>query len=124
MTKWIGKASLTMQSPRRIMLRPRFHIDRASLCSPFYEGVGRIDEDFDPGRRQAHVGRARLLILTRHSFVQKEGRAIEVKPSNTGRQGAWTDCVSLTAIWDDQPAVPVTCRDSAGLRATRRPLFS
>jgi hypothetical protein len=82
MTKWIGKASLTMQPPRRIVLSYRFHIGRASLCSPFYEVIGRIDEDFDPGRRQAHVRRARLLILTRHSFVEKEWRAIEVKPGN------------------------------------------
>ena len=82
MTKWIGKASLTMQPPRRIVLSYRFHIGRASLCSPFYEVIGRIDEDFDPGRRQAHVRRARLLILTRHSFVEIERRAIKVEPSN------------------------------------------
>src|ERR1035438_10172247 len=82
MTKWIGKASLTMRSPRRIVLSYRFHIGRTSLCSPFYEVIGRIDEDLDPGRRQAPVRRARLLILTRHSFVEEERRAIEVKPSN------------------------------------------
>ena len=64
MTKWIGKASLTMQPPRRIVLSYRFHIGRASLSIPFYEVIGRIDEDFDPGRRQAHVRRARLL----HSY--------------------------------------------------------
>jgi hypothetical protein len=82
MTKWIGKASLTMQPPRRIVLSYRFHIGRASSCSPLYDVIGRIDEDFDPGRRQAHVRRARLPILTRHSFVEKEWGAIEVKPGN------------------------------------------
>jgi hypothetical protein len=85
MTKWIGKASLTMQPPRRIVLSCRFHIGRASLCSPFYEVIGHIDEDFDPGRRQAHVRRARLLTLTRHSFVEKEWRAFEVKPGNAAK---------------------------------------
>jgi len=94
MTKWIGKASLTMRSPRRIVLSYRFHIGCTSLCSPFYEVIGRIDEDLDPGRRQAHLPRARLLSLTRHSFVEKERRAIEVKPSKrrqdptTGRRQA------------------------------------
>jgi hypothetical protein len=82
MTKWIGKASLTMQPPRRMVLSCGFHVGRASLCSLFYEVIGGIDEDFDPGRRQAHVRRARLLILTRHGFVEKEWRAIEVKPGN------------------------------------------
>jgi hypothetical protein len=82
MTKWIGKASLAMQPPWRVVLSDRFHICRASLCSPFYEVIGRVDEDFDTGRRQAHLRRARLLILTRHSLVEKERRAIQVKPSN------------------------------------------
>src|ERR1019366_9610265 len=82
MTKWIGNASLTMWPPWRIVLSYRFHIGRASLCSPFYEVIGRIDENLDPGRRQAHVRRARLLILTRHSFVEKERRVIEVEPSD------------------------------------------
>jgi hypothetical protein len=82
MTKRIGKASLTMRPPWRIVLSYRFHIGRASVCSPFYEVIGRIDENLDPGGRQAHVRRARLLILTRHSLVEEERRAIEVKPSN------------------------------------------
>jgi len=82
MTKWIGKASLTMRPTWRIVLSYRFHIGCANLSSPFYEVIGRIDENLDPGGRQAHVRGARLLLLTRHSFVEKERRAIEVKPSN------------------------------------------
>lgn len=89
MSKWIGEASLTMRSPWRIVLSYRFYIGRASLCSPFYEVIGCIDEDLDPGRRQAHVRRARLLIPTRHTFVDKERRAIEVKPSNAVRSHNW-----------------------------------
>jgi len=71
-----------MQPSRRIVLSYQFHIGRASLCSPFYEVIGRIDEDFDLGRRQARVHRARLVIHTWHSFVEKEWRAIEVRPGN------------------------------------------
>lgn len=76
MTKWIGEASLTMQPPRRIVLSCWFHIGRAGLGGSLDEVIGRTDEDFDPGRRQAHVRRAGLLILTWHSFVEKEWRAI------------------------------------------------
>ena len=63
MTKWIGKASLTMRPPWRIVFSCGFHVGRASSCSPFYEVIGGIDEDLDPGRCQAHVRRARLLIF-------------------------------------------------------------
>jgi len=85
MTKWIGKASLTMRPPWRVVLAYRFHVGRASLCSPFDEVIGRIDENLDPGGRQAHGSRARLLILTRHGFVEEERRATEVKPSNAAK---------------------------------------
>ena len=90
MTKWIGKASLTMRSPRRIVLSYRFHIGRTSVCSPFYEVIGRIDEDLDPGRRQAHVRRARLLILTRHSFVEEEAQNPASRERLSHLLGLWT----------------------------------
>ena len=85
MTKWIGEASLTVRPPRRVVRADRFHVGRASLCSPFDEVIGRIDENLDPGGRQAHGSRARLLILTRHGFVEEERRATEVKPSNAAK---------------------------------------
>src|SRR5664279_3379267 len=81
MTEWIGEASLTMWTPWCIVLNHRFHLGRASLSRPLYEVIRRSDEHFDPGRRQAHVRRARLLLLARHSFVEEEWRAIEVEPS-------------------------------------------
>ena len=82
MTEWIGKTSLTMRPPRRVVLSCRFHVGRASLGSPFDEVIGRVDENLYPGRRQAHRSRALLLILARHGFVDKERRATEVEPGN------------------------------------------
>jgi hypothetical protein len=82
MTEWIRKASLAMRPPWSIVVRYRFHIGRSGLGSPFYEIVGRIDENLDPGGGQAHVCRARLLLLSRHSFMEKERRTVEVKPGN------------------------------------------
>ena len=37
----------SMRPPWRLVLSYRFHIGRASLCSPFYEVIRRIDEDLD-----------------------------------------------------------------------------
>jgi hypothetical protein len=82
MSERIGKASLTMHPPRRVVIGKPFHVGRPSLSSPFDEYVGRIDENLDPGGRQAHICRARLLLLTRHSFVEKEDGAL-VESSNS-----------------------------------------
>ena len=85
MTKWIGKASLTVRPPRRVVRADRFHVGRASLCSPFDEFIGFIHEHLDPGGRQSHRCRARLPILARHGFVDEERGATEVKPSNAAK---------------------------------------
>lgn len=82
MTERIGKAALTMWSPRRVVLSDRFHIDGSRLCSPCNEFIRRIDEDLDPRRRQTHGGRTRLLLLARHSLVQEERCAIQMKPGD------------------------------------------
>jgi hypothetical protein len=42
MTERIGKASLTMRPRWRIVLSCQFHIDRASLRSPFYQVARRV----------------------------------------------------------------------------------
>ena len=83
MTKRIGKASLAMRPPRRIVQSCQFHIGRASLCGPFYQVIRRVDEYLDSSRGQPHVSGARLLVLARHGLMEKERRAIEVKASNT-----------------------------------------
>ena len=82
MTKWIGKASLTVRPPRRVVHADRFHVGCASLCGPFDEFIGRIAEHLDPGGRQSHGGWARLPSLARFGFVDKERRATEVESSN------------------------------------------
>jgi hypothetical protein len=43
---------------------------------------GRIEEDLDAGGRHAHIRRARLLLLARHGFVEKEWCAAKVKRGN------------------------------------------
>jgi hypothetical protein len=60
MTKGVGKTTLTMRAPRRIVPGYWFYIGRACLGSPFDEITRSVYEDLDPGRRRAQVGRARL----------------------------------------------------------------
>ena len=85
MTKWIGKTSLTVQPPWRVVRADRFHVGRASSSSPFDEFIGFIDEHLDPGGRQSYRCRARFPILARHGFVDEERGATEVKPSNAAK---------------------------------------
>ena len=85
MTKGIGKASLTMGTPLRVVVSCLFHIGRAGLHSALYELIGSGDENLDPSGCEACLSRAQLLPLTRHSFVEKECRATELKPSNAAQ---------------------------------------
>src|SRR6476660_4685291 len=85
MTKWIGEASLTVRTPRRVVRADRFHVRRAGLCSPFDEFIGFVDEHLDPGGRQSHRCRTRLPILARHGFVFEDPGATEVEPSNAAK---------------------------------------
>ena len=85
MTKGIGKTSLTMGSLWRVVVSCLFHIGRAGLHSALYELIGSGDENLDPSGCEAGLSRAQLLPLTRHSFVEKEWRATELKPGNAAQ---------------------------------------
>ena len=85
MTKGIGKTSLTMGTPWCVVVSGLFDIGRAGLHSARYELIGNSDEDLDPSGCEAGLSRAQLLPLTRHSFVEKEWRATQLKPSNAAQ---------------------------------------
>ena len=95
MTKRIGKTSLTVRPPRRVVGTDRFHVGGASSRSPFDEFIGFIDEHLDPGGRQSCRCRARLPILAGHGFVDEERGATQVQPSNAAKvpQPAGTNAV-------------------------------
>src|SRR5918993_2555510 len=82
MTKGIGETSLTMDTPWCVVVSCLIHIGRAGFHSALYELVGSSDENLDPSGGEAGLARAQLLPLTRHSFVEKEWRATELKRGN------------------------------------------
>ena len=85
MTKGIGETSLTMDTPWCVVVSCRIHIGRAGFHSALYELIGGSDENLDPSGCEAGLSRAQLLRLARHSFVEKEWRATELKPSNAAQ---------------------------------------
>lgn len=85
MTKGIGETSLTMATPWCVVVSCLFHIGRPGLRSALYELIGSGDENLDPSGCEAGLCRAQLVPLTRHSFVEKEWRATELKPSNAAQ---------------------------------------
>ena len=79
MTEGIGKTSLTMGTPWRVVVGGLFDIGRPGLHSPLYELIGSSDENFDPVVVKP-ASRAPLLPY-RHGFVEKNGAPPSSSPA-------------------------------------------
>lgn len=119
-TKRIGEASLTVRPPRCVVLTHRFHVGRASLCSPFYEVIGCSDEHFDPGGRQAHRCRTLLLGLAGHGSVDENGAPSRSSPATPPRSHH-SAAPSVVVYHLTAASASATISTPTGLGAAARP---
>ena len=134
MSERIREPSLAMTSPRRFVVRGRFYRSRARLGSAIDETAGLIDEDLDPRGRQSDLGRARLCLAARHSLVNEERGAVEMKPGDSaqvpelgGAKGGLVPADRRSSVGNDQhhrktrPAAVVSHNLTTRYRRSRNP---
>ena len=83
MPRRICEASLAVNSPRSLVICGRLYRRRARCASAIDKLIWRIDEDLDPRGRQTSVARAQLCLAARHSLVNEERGAVDMKTGNS-----------------------------------------
>jgi len=105
----VGEAALSMRPPGGFVVDHRLHIGGSRPRSSRHKGLRCVDEHLDAGGRQGRRGRAGLLLLARHGFVQEERCSVEVErgdptqiPHQLGTQGLGVPVNRRCRVGDDQ----------------------